>query len=203
MEIFAKSFKVCFFFFYFSSNLFFLTKNVFLSDDKGIALIGVFGAIRSHESDGTRAVKTALSFSHRLEEIGVVGGIGVTFGPAYVGFVGCETRKEFAFLGTVVNLAARLAIQACQRKPPVLCDQKILNATMEFAEIQPVTPLILKGLGRTTAYLLQNIKTSPDLHSKRKMVGRDEEVSIVEKELNNFVFKGKCGALFIEGENSN
>ena len=56
-----------------------------------------------------RAIVKTLSnpqFQIGKEWIGV--GIGINTGPAYIGSVGSETRKDHTVVGTTVNVAARL-----------------------------------------------------------------------------------------------
>ena len=51
-----------------------------------------------------------------LDAVDIPVKIGVTTGAVFAGMVGSETRCEFALVGDVVNLAARLMVAALKMK---------------------------------------------------------------------------------------
>lgn len=108
--------------------------------DKGSYAYLSFGALRSHEDDPRRAVKTALELiqasSLRLQ-------IGVTQGPLRVGAYGAETRKAFGALGDDVNLAARLMTIATPGE--ILVSGHVHKATHNSFTFEPRAPLPVKG----------------------------------------------------------
>ncbi len=86
--------------------------------------------------------------------------IGIAQGYATLGAIGFEGRWDYAAIGNVTNLAARLCGEA--RPGQVLVDRKTM-ATLEGAfEFEPVGPLSLKGFSQPVpAFALQNRGQSP------------------------------------------
>ena len=75
--------------------------------------------------------------------------IGIAHGYATLGRVGFEGRFDYAAVGTVVNLAARLCAQAADDQ--ILIDRKVLAAVEEVFVTEPAGEFMLKGLHRPTA----------------------------------------------------
>jgi class 3 adenylate cyclase len=73
-------------------------------------------------------------------------GVGIAHGYATLGSIGFEGRSEYAAIGTVVNLAARLCAEA--QHGQILVDSKVHAALDGRATAEPVGELILKGLHR-------------------------------------------------------
>ena len=73
-------------------------------------------------------------------------GIGIAHGYATLGGIGSEERFEYAAIGTVVNLAARLCAEAASGQ--ILVDSKVQAAIEEIAETEPAGEFALKGLHR-------------------------------------------------------
>jgi class 3 adenylate cyclase len=76
-------------------------------------------------------------------------GIGIAHGYATLGRIGFEGRFDYAAVGTVVNLAARLCAQAADNQ--ILIDRKVFAAVDAAFVIEPAGELMLKGLHRPTA----------------------------------------------------
>jgi adenylate cyclase len=74
-------------------------------------------------------------------------GVGIAQGYATLGRIGFEGRFDYAAVGTVVNLAARLCSEAADGQ--VLVDRKVQAAIEAFAVTEPVGELTLKGLHRS------------------------------------------------------
>jgi class 3 adenylate cyclase len=73
-------------------------------------------------------------------------GIGIAHGYATLGLIGFEGRYDYAAIGTVVNLAARLCGEA--RNGQILVDGKVCAAIEALAETETVGELALKGIHR-------------------------------------------------------
>ena len=84
----------------------------FIVDDKGTTCICAFGLFPSHENDPMLAALCALRMVQELDVEGIPAKIGVTTGAVFAGMVGSEARCEFALVGDVVNLSARLMAAA-------------------------------------------------------------------------------------------
>ena len=73
-------------------------------------------------------------------------GVGIAQGYATLGRIGFESRFDYAAVGTVVNLAARLCSEAVDGQ--ILIDPKVQVAIEAVATTEPAGELMLKGLHR-------------------------------------------------------
>ena len=73
-------------------------------------------------------------------------GIGIAHGYATLGRIGFEDRHEYAAIGVVPNLAARLCGEA--KDGQILIDNKVRSAVEGVAELEPLEALVLKGFLR-------------------------------------------------------
>jgi adenylate cyclase len=72
--------------------------------------------------------------------------IGMAHGYATLGRIGFERRFDYAAVGMVVNLAARLCGEAADGQ--ILVDSKVRAAVESVAAMEPVGELVLKGFNR-------------------------------------------------------
>jgi class 3 adenylate cyclase len=70
-------------------------------------------------------------------------GIGIAKGDATLGVIGYEQRWEYAAIGNVPNLAARLCAEA--KAGEILVDAQTEREVAHLAEVEPVGPLALRG----------------------------------------------------------
>ena len=92
--------------------------NQLLADDKGIVVVCGWGfALHAHEDDEVRAVRAALDLRRDLNEIGVSASFGLATGEVFTGLRGNRHRCEYAMIGDVVNIAARLMDDGRRRDP--------------------------------------------------------------------------------------
>lgn len=105
-----------------------------------------------------RAVELALSLMQAMQphlaewkgngfDIGL--GIGIATGYATIGAVGYEGRWEYAAIGTVCNLAARLCSES--RNGQVVISKRFLAQLDERVEVEALGERVLKGLSRPVA----------------------------------------------------
>ena len=73
-------------------------------------------------------------------------GIGIAHGYATLGRIGFEGRFDYAAIGTVTNLAARLCAEA--KDGQILVDGKVQAAVEGIAELEELDALTLKGFQR-------------------------------------------------------
>jgi adenylate cyclase len=84
-------------------------------------------------------------------------GIGMAHGYATLGRIGFERRFDYAAVGMVVNLAARLCGEA--RDGQILVDSRVRAAVEGFATFEDVGELTLKGFNRPVkAYNLKGVQ---------------------------------------------
>jgi adenylate cyclase len=102
-----------------------------------------------------RAVRMAIEMRKCVEDLAVkwrkygheLGfGIGIAHGYATLGRIGFEERFEYAAIGSVVNLAARLCAEA--NSGQILVDPKVHSAIETLADTEPAGELTLKGFHR-------------------------------------------------------
>jgi len=113
-----------------------------------------------------RAVRMALALQEAFvpiarawerlgHEVGL--GIGIAQGFATLGVIGSEERWEYAAIGNVPNLAARLCGEA--RAGEILLDGQAEREVAELAETEPMGPLSLRGfLQPVPAFRLRVLK---------------------------------------------
>jgi adenylate cyclase len=73
-------------------------------------------------------------------------GVGIAHGYATLGQIGFEGRVDYAAIGSVVNLAARLCAEA--KHEQILIDKKVRVSLDQRAEIEDIGDLTLKGFQR-------------------------------------------------------
>ena len=108
-----------------------------------------------------RAVRMAVAMRNRVSELierwaehghDLGFGVGIAQGYATIGAIGFEGRRDYAAIGTVTNLAARLCAEAAPGQ--ILISQRICSAAQEILVADSVGELTLRGLrdpsGRTT-----------------------------------------------------
>jgi adenylate cyclase len=84
-------------------------------------------------------------------------GIGIAQGEATLGVIGYEQRWEYAAIGNVPNLAARLCGAA--RAGEILLDAQTEHEIAALAETEPVGPLTLRGFQQpVAAFRLKTIR---------------------------------------------
>jgi class 3 adenylate cyclase len=99
-----------------------------------------------------RAVRMGLAMQARVQQL-VAGwsrrghdlalGIGIAQGYATLGRIGFEGRYDYAAIGSVTNLAARLCAEASGGQ--VLASQRVTAGAEEAARFEPVSDVTLKG----------------------------------------------------------
>jgi class 3 adenylate cyclase len=104
---------------------------------------------------GPRATRMALAMRDRAEQLAdgwrklgydLTLGVGIAQGYATIGAIGFEGRWDYAAVGTVTNLAARLCGEA--RGGQILVSPRVAAVIEDMAETEDVGALTLKGLSR-------------------------------------------------------
>jgi adenylate cyclase len=70
-------------------------------------------------------------------------GIGIALGPATLGPIGFDQRRDYAAIGTVTNLSSRLCAEAAAGQ--VLVTDRLYAAVGDFVDGQPLGARLLKG----------------------------------------------------------
>lgn len=102
-----------------------------------------------------RAIRMAVAMRDRVNEI-IIGwhkrgldlslGIGIAQGYATIGAIGFEGRLDYAAIGTVTNLAARLCGEA--KGGQILTNRRTLSEIEQLVDAEPVGELQLKGFAK-------------------------------------------------------
>ena len=116
------------------------------------------------------AVRMALQMQAAFPPLGAVWrkrgyelalGCGIAQGYATLGAIGFEGRWDYAAIGNVTNLAARLCAEAAGGQ--VLVDRKTLARIDDIADASPVGPLALKGFAQPVpAFALRALAARAD-----------------------------------------
>ena len=123
----------------------------FLIDDKGCILIACWGVpTASHPDNARRALCAGAIIGYELNELGMQTSVGITTGNVFCGSVGSHIRREYAVIGDVVNLAARLMSKA---KGGLYVDEATFSRIPFFLQryLQKVAPMVVKGKDKLVA----------------------------------------------------
>ena len=121
----------------------------------GDAIMVFFNDPVPMEKPAENAVRMALAMQQAFPKIGEAWkkrgydlglGCGVAQGYATLGAIGFEGRWDYAAIGNVTNLAARLCSEA--KAGQVLVDRKIMAKVDALVEAEAVGPLQLKGIAQ-------------------------------------------------------
>jgi adenylate cyclase len=113
-----------------------------------------------------RAVRMAVAMRHRVGQLTDTWrkrghrldfGVGIAQGYATLGKIGFEGRFDYAAIGTVTNLAARLCGEA--EGSQILISQRVYAAVEAVVIAEPIGDLALKGFGRPVpAFSIRELK---------------------------------------------
>jgi adenylate cyclase len=126
-----------------------------LSQFQGDAVVAFFNDPIPCDDPAARAVRMAVAMQKgggdlaqkwrkRGYDLGL--SIGIALGYATLGRVGFEGQFHYGAVGSVMNLAFRLCDQA--RGGQILATQRVYAAVEEFADMEPIGELTLKGFHR-------------------------------------------------------
>ena len=176
--------------------------NQFLVDDKGVVVVAAWGVPgRTHEDDAGRAASAALHVAARLGSIGV--GCGLATGRVFCGWRGNQRRREFALIGSIVSVAARLAA----RSDGILCDRATRDLAARRLEFESAGDVQLKGLRTPLAAYRPLASSRSGAFTDRgaraadggQMVGRTAERAKIDGALDE-LRRGQGATIVIEGE---
>jgi len=101
-------------------------------------------AVRMAVSMRARVAELAESWKRRGHELGF--GVGIAQGYATLGRVGFEGRYDYAAIGTVTNVSARLSAEA--QAGQILVTQRVVTGAAEVAVTRSLGPVELRGITR-------------------------------------------------------
>jgi adenylate cyclase len=101
-------------------------------------------AVRMAVSMRARVAELAEGWKRRGHELGF--GVGIAQGYATLGRVGFEGRYDYAAIGTVTNVSARLSAEA--QAGQILVTQRVVTGAAEVAVTRSLGPVELRGITR-------------------------------------------------------
>ncbi|MCD4817581.1 MAG: tetratricopeptide repeat protein [Candidatus Cloacimonetes bacterium] len=166
--------------------------------DKGGVILVIFGAPLNKEKIYLRACNFAIAVRSLHKNIFNIR-IGLTYGTAFVGFVGSEIRCEYTALGMAVNLSARFMMKA--ELGEIFIDENIKKQINTNFEIETIPDQNFKGFIAKIPVnkLLRKIEIIKKIHIEGKLIGREKELQNLEK-LIKPIYAGKFGGIiYING----
>lgn len=163
----------------------------FVVDDKGWTLVAATGVPPFAEPDDPlRAVRLARALARAFAARGLTAGVGVASGRAFCGAVGTASRREYAIVGAVMNLASRLAGAAASGQ--AICDEETARFVRSGVATERLAPLTLKGFAQPVSVFAIGEDRERD---RAPIAGRAEErARIVD------AIAAQKGAILFEGE---
>jgi adenylate cyclase len=127
----------------------------------GDGLLAVFDTAKTHTLDACRASLSIVDCLMGIKEISLGApppiGIGIHCGELLRGNIGGPEHMDFSVIGSTVNLAARLCGQA---KPlEIIVSSAVARKVRNYLNVQKSKTVILKGVGSTKIFTLENNKT--------------------------------------------
>ena len=186
------------------------TLRQFVVDDKGCVAIGALGLPHhTFEDNSARAVEIANIMRGRIQSLGKNCSIGISRGAAFCGLVGSSTRREYAMMGSCVNLAARLMcscplgqIVVDERVRASACDV-LLFEDMGFVKAKGYADPVSIFAYREALLIPLDLNFLADDDGDTMMVGRKVQLDSLRLSLRDFL-EGNPGCShqfhFIEGE---
>ncbi|XP_043469303.1 adenylate cyclase type 10-like [Leptopilina heterotoma] len=160
--------------------------------DKDLMFLCIFGLRGDkHELESQIGLRCASKIRQSLIELRNIESVsvGVTTGITYCGVVGHILRREYTVIGMAVNKAARLM---CAYTDKVVCDRdSFLHSHLEAKHFVLQEVKQLKGItniGPVYEFLEQAQESgSRFIPSKYPLLGRDDELKVFEKLLQNLL----------------
>eukprot|EP00002_Diphylleia_rotans_P020457 TRINITY_DN3969_c0_g1_i9.p1 TRINITY_DN3969_c0_g1~~TRINITY_DN3969_c0_g1_i9.p1 ORF type:complete len:1143 (-),score=185.67 TRINITY_DN3969_c0_g1_i9:1677-5105(-) len=158
----------------------------FIVDDKGCVAILVFGLPPCpHQDYPIMAVRTGLEISNKLKDMKVENSIGCTTGQVFAGVIGGDLRRDYAVVGDVVNLSARLMAAS---HGSFYCDSATFEHCRYHFEFEELPAIKVKGKSHPISIYnpLKELKNnrSKQISQERRveLISRDEERLAIDNE---------------------
>ena len=168
----------------------------------GDGVLAYFGTPQTYENDSERAIRAALDIREELRKLGLDATSGINTGEVYLGEVGAEAHQEFAAMGPVVNLAARL--QGKAEAGQIIVGEKTYRNTRRTFSFSTLS-LEIKGYDqRVAAYVVEGILPHPEKIRgieglRAELIGREKELAEL-KDAFDEVRDGRGQMISIIGE---
>jgi len=161
----------------------------------GDAVMAAFGIPQTHEDDAVRAVRAGLAVLESVKELGLEARIGIESGEV----VTDAADLTFA-TGEAINLAVRLQQQASPGE--LLIGPGAHRLTLGVIETDDVGPIELRGIEQPvwTRRVLHAVEEPRPVSVAAPLVGRDEELDLLENTFSRVIRDGRAHVFTIYGE---
>jgi class 3 adenylate cyclase/tetratricopeptide (TPR) repeat protein len=179
----------------------------------GDAVLAVFGVPTSHEDDPERAVRCGLEMQAVLSELNrgfaaegkptLAMRIGIEAGEVLVDLERVSGPRDRMLTGDAVNTAARL--QSATDPGSVLVGAAAWASTKEVIDYREAPPLELKGKAApVAAWVALRVRARrrgerAPLGLEARLIGRDEELSVLKQTLHRVESEGRPGLVTMLG----
>jgi class 3 adenylate cyclase len=152
----------------------------FLVDDKGCVLIACWGMPNlSYLDNAHRALSAAAQIRRKLLQMEMSCSFGITTGDVYCGTVGSALRMEYAAIGSVVNMSARLM---CKAHGGILVDDATVQrlSTKDRHGLTALEPIKVKG--RDEPLVVFSYVSSEAVEVQEKVLS-DQAIPVAKREV--------------------
>jgi len=172
-----------------------------LHDDKGTAIISVFGLPgQAHEDDAARGAEAATSIREELASRDVTVGIGISTGHVFCGSHGTARRAHYGIIGRTMNVAARL-MQA-SGGTGILSDEATRRRAQRWYEFEARGSVQLKGFDHAVPVFspAQRRPGAQQQGATQALIGRSEQLARLRARVQQTAEREGGGVLVVEGE---
>ena len=156
-------------------------------------LLAVWGVSNANfENDTERALHAALNLSTMLRKAGRSGAVGVSRGRVFCGLRGNAARREYAVIGSAVNLAAGLMQHASGH---VTCDKHTRESAATGLSFEALEPATFRGFNAAIEWYRPRITARSELPDDHALLERDAEQARIVRALDALL--SSAGALAV------
>ncbi|MDH4111765.1 MAG: AAA family ATPase [Actinomycetota bacterium] len=179
----------------------------------GDAVLAVFGIPRTHEDDPERAVRAGLEMQAVLSELNrgfeaegkpqLEMRIGIEAGEVLVDLERATGPRDRMLTGDAVNTAARL--QTAAEPGHVVVGPGVYASVKDVIHLAELAPLVLKGKTEPVAawdaraVIAKRRGERPALGLQARLIGRDEELTVLKQTLQRVDSEGRSALVTIVG----
>ncbi|MFQ5967797.1 MAG: AAA family ATPase [Acidimicrobiia bacterium] len=171
----------------------------FRLDGTGATAVSSWGlSFHTHEDDASRAVRAAVRVRALIDQQDSQVKIGIATGRLLSTTIGSVNRRELTVIGSIPNLAARLADAA--RPGQILCEAATAAAARRTARFEELDPIRLKDVAGAVFRYSPIGEKAEQRAGHPSIVGRVRELEVIDDELRTLQDAEPGRALVIEGE---
>ena len=152
---------------------------------------------RAHEDDIERALNLALTMRDALERLAIRTSMGIASGTIFSGSCGSEVRRQYAIVGSPINLACRLMEVATD---DVVCDGETARRIDKRIGLEQLPQIRVKGLAEPVEIFRPTRRIAPrPTAPARPLQGRLAEQRLLAEKLRSLRAE-RGGLVLVRGE---